>query len=121
MENNWVLLAEIIAAGMILIYLFFRKGRFTDPRPDKIQRVEMKLLGELRPSEVTVAAGRTVHLLIHRYDADPAEELFEIEALELYELLPAGHTTVVKFTPTHKGSFPMVLAGEREAGRLIVE
>ena len=121
MENPWYLLLQIAAAGMILMFLFFRKRNHKYDNSSPIQQVEVKLLGTLQPAHVKIVANRPTRLLIHRYDTEPADELFEIEALEIYELLPAKHTTIIAFTAGKRGTFPIVLAGEREAGRLIVE
>ena len=120
-DNPWVLLIEIAAAGFILWLLFFR-SKFSHPT-DKpgLQRVEVKLSGALNPAEVKVVAGRPAQLLIHRFDKEPPEELFEIEELGIYELLPALYTTVIAFNPEKRGKFPMILGGERKAGTMVVE
>ncbi len=121
MENNWVLLAEIVAAGIILIYLFFRKGKKGVSYPGSFRRIDIKLHGSLQPREICIGSGETVHLYIHRYDAEPSEELFEIDALELYELLPAGHTTIIKVASERRGRFPIVLGAEKEVGVLVIQ
>lgn len=120
-ENSTTLIIEVIAALGLLLYLYFRKKAGKLPETRTIQRIEIKLLGKLTPKEVHVKAGNPAQLLIYRYDSDPVEELFEIEALGIYEILPALHTTIIAFTPERHGRFPMVLGGERKAGVMIVE
>ncbi|MBI5058615.1 cupredoxin domain-containing protein [candidate division KSB1 bacterium] len=106
---------------MILIFLFFRKRNNKSDQNTPIQRVEVKLSGTFHPAETRIQVNRPTQLLIHRFETEPEHELFEIEELNLYELLPAKHTTIIAFTAEKRGSFGMVVAGEREAGRLIVE
>jgi len=120
-ENSWVLLVEIAAAGFILWLLFFPRKFGHSTEKHGLQRIEIKLSGSLAPSEVRVAVGRPAQLLIHRFDKDPPEELFEIEELGIYELLPAYYTTVIAFNPEKRGRFPMILGGERKAGMMVVE
>lgn len=104
-----------------MYFLFFRKGRSKHSQNATFYRIEIKLLGTFSPDELVLQQLQPVELLIHRYDSEPADELFEIEELGLYELLPARHTTIIRFTPEKRGRFPMVLAGEREVGWIIVE
>jgi plastocyanin domain-containing protein len=120
-DNPWVLLAEIVAAGVILYLLFFRKKFGYNTEKIGLQRVELHLSGKLTPAEVHVTSGHPAQLLIHRFDKDPPEELFEIEELEIYELLPSLHTTVIAFHPEKRGRFPMILGGERKAGIIVVD
>jgi hypothetical protein len=121
MENPWSLLLQIAAAGMILMFLFFRKRNNKSDDSSHIQRAEVKLRREFIPTQTRIQANRPTQLLIHRFETEPDDELFEIEELNLYELLPAKHTTIIAFTPEKRGNFAMIIAGEREAGRLIVE
>lgn len=120
-DNPWVLLIEIGGAGLILWILFFRSKLGHTVDKTGLQRIEMKLSGVLSPVEVRVAVGRPAQLLIHRFDKEPPEELFEIEELGIYELLPALYTTVIAFNPEKRGKFPMILGGERKAGTMVVE
>jgi len=85
--------------------------------------VELKLSesGKLTPHEMRIPVKRKIHLVIQRLDREPTEELFEIEALNVYELLPALHVTIIAIQTEQRGRFPIVLAGEQEAGTLIVE
>jgi plastocyanin domain-containing protein len=119
--NTWTLLLEVGVAAAILGFLFLRRrGRDSEQSQD-IQRIELKLAGTLLPAEVRVRAGQRAQLLIHRFETEPPEELFEIEEFDIYEFLPAGHTTIIAFDPERRGRFPMVLAGEKAAGVIIVE
>ncbi len=120
-DNPWVLLVEIGVVGFILWLLFFRRKFAQPPEKQGLQRVEVKLSGSLVPAEVKVLAGQPAQLLIHRFDREPEEELFEIEELGIYELLPALYTTVIAFNPEKRGRFPMILGGERKAGTMVVE
>ena len=120
-DNPWVLLVEIGIAAFILYLIFFRKKFGHLAEKQGLQRVEVKLLNELTPSEVRVLAGKPAQLLVHRFDREPPEELFEIEELGIYELLPALCTTVIAFNPEKRGKFPMILGGERKAGTMVVE
>jgi plastocyanin domain-containing protein len=120
-DNPWILLLEIGAAGFILWLLFFRKKYGHSAEKHGLQRIEIKLLAGMAPAEVRVAVGQPAQLLIHRYDKEPPEELFEIEELGIYELLPALYTTVIAFNPEKRGRFPMILGGERKAGMMVVE
>jgi plastocyanin domain-containing protein len=121
MENPWLILIQVLAAGSILYFLFFRKGRSDKSQNATFQRIELKLMRDFTPNELALQQHHPVELLIHRYDSEPQDELFEIEELGLYELLPARHTTIIRFTPEKRGRFPLVLAGEREAGWVVVE
>lgn len=120
-DNPWVLLVEIFAAGFILWLLFFLKKFGHTAEKQGLQRIQLKLSGGLTPAEVQVEAGRPAQLLIHRFDREPPEELFEIEELEIYELLPALHTTVIAFHTEKRGRFSMILGGKRKAGTIVVE
>jgi hypothetical protein len=73
----------------------------SEPREErKLQQVESKLKnGQLDPAEFEFKVNHPVQWLIHRFDSEPDDEIFEIEELDLYELLPAGHTTVFAFYP----------------------
>ena len=122
MENPWLIFVEIVIAVAILAYLFFRRRPPPAGDRDSLQKIEVKLSGaEFEPKEVRVQYNRPAQLLIHRYESDPDEELFEIDPLQVYALLPAMHTTIIPFNPQVRGSFPMVLGGERKAGVMIVE
>jgi plastocyanin domain-containing protein len=120
-DNPWVLLVEIGIAGFVLWLIFFRHKFGHLAEKQGLQRVEIKLSGQLTPPEVRVLAGKPAQLLIHRFDREPPEELFEIEELGIYELLPALYTTVIAFNPEKRGKFPMILGGERKAGTIVVE
>ena len=121
MDNAWLIFTEILIAGAIFWYLFFR----TKPKSatdEGVLRVELKLSGALlQPQEIHVQVNRSTQLLIHRFDNEPAEELFEIDDLRVYALLPALHTTIIPFHPQERGTFPMILGGDRQAGTIIVE
>ena len=120
-ENPWIIFGEIVIAAALLGYFFFRK-KPGEPEPEGVQRIEMKLSGAaLSPNEIRVKFNRPAQLLVHRFESDPAEELFEIDDLKVYALLPAMHTTIIPFNPQQRGTFPIVLAGERPAGTVIVE
>jgi hypothetical protein len=122
MENPWLIFVEILIAAAILGYLFFRRRPSDRSTPDSVQRIETKLSrNEFEPNVLTVQYDRPAQLLIHRFDNDPDEELFEIEELQVYTLLPALHTTIIPFSPQRRGSFAMVLGGSRRAGTLTVE
>jgi len=121
MDNPWLVFTEILIAGGIFGYLFFRR-KPSDRGPEGIQRIELKLSGAaLNPDEIRVKFNRPAQLLVHRFEEDPAEELFEIDELKVYALLPALHTTIIPFSPQRRGIFPIVLGGERQAGTMIVE
>ncbi|MBU0507643.1 cupredoxin domain-containing protein [bacterium] len=121
-ENPWIILLEILLAAGILIYLFFRRKSGKPGVHDRFGRVEAKLKGgKLDPPELRAPVGRLSQLVIHRYDQEPREELIEIADLEIYELLPALNTTIIRFQPEKRGTFPIVLGAEREIGTLIVE
>lgn len=122
MENPWLIFVEIVIAAAILGYLFFRRRPPHSVGTDSVQRIEVKLShATLRPDEVRVQFNRPAQLLIHRFESAPDEELFEIDGLQVYALLPALHTTIIPFNPQRRGSFPMVLGGDRQAGVMIVE
>jgi len=121
-DNPWLTLVEILIAAAIFGYLFFRRRPGPVEGPHSVQRIEIKLSGAaLTPAEVRVPLNRPAQLVIHRLDSDPEEELFEVDELQVYALLPALHTTIIPFNPQQRGSFPIVLGGEKEAGKLIVE
>ena len=122
-QNTVSLLVQVILAGLLAAFLFLRKRPSTKSDDQSVLRVELKLSesGKLTPQEVRIPAGRPAQLVIHRLDREPADELFEIEALNVYELLPALHATIIAIKPEQRGRFPIVLAGEREAGMLVVE
>jgi hypothetical protein len=122
MDNPWLTFVEIVIAAAILGYLFFRRRPGQSEDSHTIQRIEIKLSGAvLTPTQVRVPLNHPAQLVIHRFDRDPDEELFEVDALQVYALLPALHTTIIPFNPQQRGAFPMILGGEREAGKLIVE
>lgn len=117
----WALLIQIGLALALLLFLFGRRKSTFGPEARRLQRIEVELRGGLKPTEVRLQAGRPAQLLIHRYETEPFDELFEIEALGIYELLPALHTTIIALTASKPGRFPIVLGGEKQAGFLIVE
>ena len=122
MQNPWLIFIEILIAGAILVYLFFRRRPDPGESGGPIEKVEVKLSGEvLKPSDVRVRLNRPVQILVHRFDREPEEELFEIDDLQVYALLPALHTTIIPFNPQKRGTFPIVLGGERRAGAITVE
>jgi plastocyanin domain-containing protein len=122
MDNPWLTFVEIVIAAAILGYLFFRRQPGQVEDSNSVRRIEIKLLGAaLTPSEISVPWNRPAQLVIHRLDSDPEEELFEVDELRVYALLPALHTTIIPFNPQQRGSFPMILGGERKAGVMIVE
>jgi plastocyanin domain-containing protein len=104
-------------------YLYFRRRPMVERDEDgtPIQQFELKLLDGLTPSEVRVTANKPVRLLVHRYETEPAEEIFEIDELSIYELLPAATTTIISFLPKQRGTFKIILSADREIGRLIVD
>jgi hypothetical protein len=119
--NPWVLTVEIVLAASLLLYFLGRRKL-----PSKVERhgpvrLEVKLYGTFAPQELRTKCGQPAQLMIHRLDELPEDELFEIEELEIYELLPALHVTIIAFNPQQRGRFAMILGGEREAGMLIVE
>jgi hypothetical protein len=91
-DNSWVIFVEIIIAGVIFGFLFFRRK----PKGDSdagVRRVELKLSGAvLTPAVISVSFNHSTQLIVHRFDAEPAEELFEIDDLKVYALLPAFHS-----------------------------
>jgi plastocyanin domain-containing protein len=120
-DNPWALLIQVALALALMLYLFGRRKSTFGRGARRIQRIEMKLSGGLQPSEVRLLAGHPAQLVIHRYDREPYDELFEIEELGVYELLPALHTTIIAIHPTQPGRFAIVLGGEKRAGTMIVE
>ncbi len=117
----WALLVQIALAIALLIYLFGRRKSTFGPEARRLQRVELKLSGGRLTPEVRLAADHPAQLLIHRLDSEPSDELFEIEELGIYKLLPALHTTIISIQPTKPGRFPIILSGEKQAGILIIE
>lgn len=115
----WKLIAGLAFMVGIFWFLYFRNrsGPSGTREERKLQQAETKLKsGVLEPAHLEFKVNRPVQLLIHRFDLDPADEIFEIAELEIYELLPAGHTTVIAFLPERKGKFKIILGAEREAG-----
>jgi len=122
MANPWLTFIEIMIAAAIFGYLFFRRRPGQVEGSNSVRRIEIKLSGAaLTPTEVSVPWNRPAQLVIHRLDSDPEEELFEVDELQMYALLPARYTTIIPFNPQRRGAFPMILGGEREAGKMIVE
>jgi plastocyanin domain-containing protein len=119
--NPWVLIGETLLVLGLLWFLFVRRKSTFSPDPRTLQKFELKLSGKLMPDKIQVRVNVPTQLIIHRFEDTPDDELFEIEAFDIYELLPALHTTIIAFTPQKTGSFPMVLAGERHAGTIIVQ
>jgi hypothetical protein len=120
-HDSYVLAFEILLALALAGFLFLRKKKDRDPSVQNVLRIELKLTTEFTPAEVRTQLGRPSQLVIHRYHGEPAEELFEIEALGIYELLPALHTTIIAFTAEKRGRFPLIIGGEKKAGTLVVE
>jgi len=119
--NPWVLTVEIVlAAGLLLYFLGRRKLPSKEERHGPV-RLEVKLRGTFTPQEVRTKCGQLAQLMIHRLDEQPEDELFEIEELEIYELLPAMHVTIISINPQKRGRFAMIVGGETQAGTLIVE
>jgi plastocyanin domain-containing protein len=119
--NPWVLTVEIVlAAGLLLYFLGRRKLPSKEERHAPV-RLEVKLRGTFTPQEVRTKCGQLAQLMIHRLDEQPEDELFEIEELEIYELLPAMHLTIISINPQNRGRFAMIVGGETQAGTLIVE
>ena len=119
--NPWVLAAEIVLAAGLLWYFLGRRKLPAKEERHGPSRLEVKLCGTFAPQEVRTKCGNFAQLVIHRLDEQPPDELFEIEELEIYELLPALHVTIISFNPQKRGRFAMVVGGERQAGTLIVE
>lgn len=112
-----------MVAGLAFVaavfWFFYFRGRSSRAarEPRKLQQFESKLRnGVLEPSEYEFKVNQPVQWLIHRFDTEPDDEIFEIPELGLYELLPAGHTTVLAFLPERTGKFSVILGTEREAG-----
>lgn len=120
-NNPYGLIFEILVAASLFIFLFWRRPKKKDADSRELLRIEIKLSGGFQPSEVHLNLGRPTQLVIHRFEAAPEDELFEIEDLDIYELLPAYHTTIIAINPHKRGSFPMILGGEKKAGLIIVE
>jgi len=115
-SDPWTILFLIGVAALIFGYLYFRRKPQMDADDPPLQQIELKLKGEFSPQEISIRVGRPVQMLVHRFDSEPEDEIFEIDELGIYELLPAGHTTIIAFYPEHKGKFKLVLGGERQAG-----
>ena len=49
------------------------------------------------------------------------DELFEIEELGIYELLPALHTTIIAINPERRDALPWFWAAKNRPESLIVE
>jgi len=120
-QDPMSILFLIGVVALIFGYLYFRKKPQLDPDDVPLQQIELKLKGVFSPGEVRIRTGKPVQMLIHRFETEPVDEIFEINELEIHELLPAAHTTVIAFLPKKKGTFKMMLGGEREAGEIIVE
>jgi plastocyanin domain-containing protein len=120
-QEPWTIALLIGVVALIFGYLYFRKKPALDSNNPPLQQIELKLKGVFSPEQTRIKAGHPVQMLIHRFDMDPVDEIFEIDELGIYDLLPAAHTTIVTFLPEKKGKFKMILAGEREAGLMIVE
>jgi plastocyanin domain-containing protein len=114
--DSWTMLLLIGVVAAIFGYLYFRKKPQVEADETPLQQIELKLKGEFSPSEVSIRVDRPVQMLIHRFETAPDHEIFEIAELEIYELLPAAHTTVIAFLPEKTGKFKLVLGGNREAG-----
>lgn len=115
----WKTAAGIAFIGGVFWYFYFRgRSRKVVPREERmLQQFESKLLnGKLEPEEYEFKVNQPVQWLINRFDSAPDDEIFEIEGLEIYELLPAGHTTILAFLPEKKGKFKIVLGAERVGG-----
>lgn len=115
----WKMAAGVAFVAAVFWYFYFRgrTGQSVPREERKLQQLESKLKnGVLEPAEYEIRSHIPVQWLIHRYDTEPDDEIFEIHELEIYELLPAGHTTVLAFYPEKKGKFKIVLSAEREAG-----
>jgi plastocyanin domain-containing protein len=120
-SDTVVLVVEILLATALLLYFFSRRKPGAKEERHAVQRVEIKLKGTLTPSEIQIKIDQPAQLVIHRLDEHPIEELFEIEELEIYEILPALHATIIAFTPHKRGRFPIILGGEQNAGIIAVE
>jgi plastocyanin domain-containing protein len=119
--NPWILTVEIVLAAGLLWYFLGRRKLPPSARRHGPIRLETKLRGTFTPPELRTKAGKEAQLVIHRFDEEPLNELFEIEELNIYEILPALHATIIAFTPEKRGRFPMVLGGDKISGMLIVE
>lgn len=121
-ENPLIIYIQIALAAALLIYFYFRRKSRVSGQRDRSGRVEAKVIGgKLEPAELRVPMSEPSHLVISRYDREPREELFEIEEFGLYELLPAVNATIMKIQPRRRGTFPIILAGERQVGTITVE
>ncbi|NUO19657.1 cupredoxin domain-containing protein [bacterium] len=115
----WKMVAGIAFIAGIFWFFYFRgrSGRVLPREERKLQQFESKLKnGLLEPAEYEIRVGHPVQWLIHRFDSEPDDEIFEINELSIHELLPGGHTTIIAFLPEKKGRFKIVLGAEREAG-----
>jgi hypothetical protein len=110
----------ILAAGLLFYFIGRRRSPGQVERHGPI-RLEVKLHDIFTPREVRTEYGEPAQLVIQRLADTPAEELFEIEELGIYEILPALHVTIIAFKPEKRGRFDMILGGEKKAGTLIVE
>ncbi|MBK6764980.1 MAG: cupredoxin domain-containing protein [bacterium] len=113
------MVAGVAFVAAVFWYFYFRgRSGHRVPREErKLQQFESKLKnGVLEPVEYDITCNLPVQWLIHRFDTEPDDEILEINELEIYELLPAGHTTVIAFYPEQKGKFKIVLGTERTAG-----
>ena len=121
MELN-AFLKMLAGVGLLALvfYWFYFRNRLpaaTVREERKLQQIESKLKsGLLEPAEYEFKVNMPVQWLIHRFDSEPDDEIFEISELEIYELLPAGHTTVLTFLPEKKGKYRVILGTEHEAG-----
>ncbi|MDD5088725.1 MAG: cupredoxin domain-containing protein [bacterium] len=121
-ENSLIIYVQIALVAVLLIYFYFRRKNRGSGQRDRRGRVEAKVIGgKLEPAELRIPRGELSLLVISRLDREPREELFEIEEFELYELLPALNATIMKVQPRKRGTFPIVLAGERQVGTVTVE
>ena len=120
-EKSYGLILQIVLALGLLGYFIFRKKSQSEAENKEIRRIEIKLNEELKPAEIRLKFDQETELIIHRSQLSPEEEYFEIEELDIYEILPGGHITIIPIKPKKRGIFPIVLGGERPAGTIIVE
>ncbi|RPH93378.1 hypothetical protein EHM69_10460 [candidate division KSB1 bacterium] len=120
-EKSYGLILQIVLALGLLGYFVFRKKSKSNAENNEIRRIEIKLIEELTPSEIHVQFDQITDLIIHRYAQTPPEEYMGIEDLDIYEILPAGHTTIITINPQKRGTFPIILGGAKAAGTIIVE